>query len=328
MIMCHWRLEYWLLKFSDLCFCNLRWVILFCERQAVFDWAGYTHSLVVLGAVCCCAVSLHHFEKHSRIITANAQVVLAGFLYRRVKVLLTVSLSQSVCFVQTKNSLQKKIFYKLFVMSHWKYIHFFIYWKDYLLYSMVHVPSIPPPPPQSSYTFKTLPFSHSSRQQSNTTQGTDVLREVENVTELVVTLACLWSTPLRVALCLGLLWVELGPGVLVGVALLLVLIPVNSAVERKAKQLQVSKARLLNNSLGVCMCKIRDEACSVYFCKCSDADMFYNLCLLFLRELSWSSGKGVNNSSRKCCINTRSFLFLILTRDPDIYSPNNSLEFF
>ncbi|XP_016129780.1 multidrug resistance-associated protein 1 [Sinocyclocheilus grahami] len=153
--------------FSILVPLTLRWVILFCERQAVFDWAGYTYSLVVLGAVCCCAVSQHHFEKHSRIIAANAQAVLAGFLYR-----------------------------------------------------------------------KTLPFSHSSRQQSNTTQGTDLLREVENVTELVVTLACLWSTPLRVALCLDLLWGELGPGVLVGVALLLVLIPVNSAVERKAKQLQ------------------------------------------------------------------------------------------
>ncbi|XP_050954832.1 multidrug resistance-associated protein 1 [Labeo rohita] len=146
---------------------NLRWVILFCERQAVFDWAQYTYSLVVLGAVCCCAVSQHHFEKHSRIITANAQAVLAGCLYR-----------------------------------------------------------------------KTLSVSHSSRQQSDTTQGTDVLREVEYVTELVVTLACIWSAPLRVTLYLGLLWGELGPGVLAGVALLLVLVPVNSAVERKAKQLR------------------------------------------------------------------------------------------
>ncbi|KAL0156645.1 hypothetical protein M9458_047891, partial [Cirrhinus mrigala] len=51
--------------------------------QAVFDWARYTYSLVVLGAVFCCAVSQHHFEKHSRIITANAQAVLAGSLYRK-----------------------------------------------------------------------------------------------------------------------------------------------------------------------------------------------------------------------------------------------------
>ncbi|KAL1248595.1 hypothetical protein QQF64_021913 [Cirrhinus molitorella] len=146
---------------------TLRWVILFCERQAVFDWAGCTYSLVVLGAVCCCAVSQHHFEKLSRILTANAQAVLSGSLYR-----------------------------------------------------------------------KALSVSHSSRQQSNTTQGTDVLREVEYVTELVVPLACLWSAPLRVAFYLGLLWGELGPAVLAGVALILVLIPVYSAVERKAKHLR------------------------------------------------------------------------------------------
>ncbi|XP_067233866.1 ATP-binding cassette sub-family C member 2 isoform X1 [Chanodichthys erythropterus] len=156
--------------FSILGILTLRWVILFCERQAVFDWAGYTHSLVVLGAVCCCAVSQHLFEKYSRIITANTQAVLAGALYR-----------------------------------------------------------------------KTLSLSHSSRQQSNTTQGTDVLGKVECVAELVVTLTCLWSCPLRVALYLGLLWRELGPGVLAGVVLLLVLIPVNSAVEHKAKQLRRSQ---------------------------------------------------------------------------------------
>ncbi|RXN25783.1 multidrug resistance-associated 1-like protein [Labeo rohita] len=68
---------------------TLRWVILFCERQAVFDWAQYTYSLVVLGAVCCCAVSQHHFEKHSRIIMANAQAVLAGCLYRKALKFLT-----------------------------------------------------------------------------------------------------------------------------------------------------------------------------------------------------------------------------------------------
>ncbi len=274
----------------------------------MFDWAGYTHSLVVLGAVCCCAVSQHHFEKHSRIITANAQAVLAGFLYGKVKVLLTVSLSQSVCFQSKLKTVWNSFFSEMFCHVT-QNVYPFLYILNGLS-SLFHGSCSLHFTP--SYTFKTLPFPHSSRQQSNTTQGTDVLREVEYVTELVVTLACLWSTPLRVALCLGLLGVELGPGVLVGVGLLLVLIPVNSAVERKAKQLQVSKARLLKNSFRVCMCKIRDEACSVYFCECSDADMFYNLCLLFLRELGRSSGKGVNNSSRKCCINTRSFLFLIV----------------
>lgn len=117
----------------------------------------------------------------------------------------------------------------------------------FLLPSMVHAPLIFP----FSFTFKTLSLSHSSRWQSNNSHRKDVLGEAEHVAELVVTLACIWSSPLRVALYLGLLWAELGPSVLVGVTLLLVLISVNSAVERKAKELRVSK--------GKCMHKIIKE---------------------------------------------------------------------
>lgn len=77
---------------------TFRWVILFSERQAVFDWTGYTYALVVFGALCCCAFSQHHFEKHSRIITANAQAILSGTLYRKIKFSMAVQqLSQKGC---------------------------------------------------------------------------------------------------------------------------------------------------------------------------------------------------------------------------------------
>ncbi|XP_051970780.1 multidrug resistance-associated protein 1 [Xyrauchen texanus] len=152
---------------------TLRWVILFCERQPVFDWVGYTYSLVVLGAVFCSAVSKYQLERHSRVTIANAQAVLADTLYRKVK---------------------------------------------------------------------TLSLSHRSQMQSNTTDADTLLSvEVERVAGLGVTLACLWSSPLRVALYLSLLWRELGPGVLVGAVLLIVLISVRSAVERKVKQLRRSQ---------------------------------------------------------------------------------------
>ncbi|XP_073796818.1 multidrug resistance-associated protein 1 isoform X3 [Danio rerio] len=155
--------------FSILVPITIRWVILFSERQAMFGWTGYTYALVVFGALCCGAFSQHHFEKRSRIITANAHAILSGTVYRKIK---------------------------------------------------------------------TLSLSHSSRWHSDTSHREDMLGEAERVAELVVTLACIWSSPLRVTLYLGLLWAKLGPSVLVGVTLLLVLIPVKSAVERKAKQLR------------------------------------------------------------------------------------------
>ena len=65
--------------------------------------------------------------------------------------------------------------------------------------------------------------------------------DVKKVAGLVVTLPLLVSSPLRVALCLGFLWRELGPAVLVGVTVLLFLIPVHSAVERRVKLLKVKR---------------------------------------------------------------------------------------
>ncbi|KAI7792558.1 putative multidrug resistance-associated protein 1-like [Triplophysa rosa] len=158
---------------------TLRWIVLFCESQPVFDWAGYMYSLVVLGAICCCAVSRQQFERHGGVTTANIQTVMAGVLYRKV----------------------------------------------------------------------TLSLSHSSQRQPKLPDTVPLpSREAECVGGLVVSLACFWSSPLRVALYLGLLWRELGPGALVGVVVMLILIPVNSAVQRKVKLLQTTQQVIRENT--------------------------------------------------------------------------------
>ncbi|KAL2085880.1 hypothetical protein ACEWY4_019200 [Coilia grayii] len=71
--------------------------------------------------------------------------------------------------------------------------------------------------------------------------ATHLSADVEKVAGLVVTLPLLLALPLRVALCLGFLWQELGPAALVGVIVLLFLIPVNSAVRRRIKLLKRSQ---------------------------------------------------------------------------------------
>ncbi|KAI4894142.1 hypothetical protein NFI96_011311, partial [Prochilodus magdalenae] len=61
----------------------LRWVVLFCEKQPVFDWAGYIYALVILGSVSCCAVSQHLLERLIRKTAASAHAALSGALYRQ-----------------------------------------------------------------------------------------------------------------------------------------------------------------------------------------------------------------------------------------------------
>ncbi|KAL6462787.1 hypothetical protein MHYP_G00292090 [Metynnis hypsauchen] len=71
-----------------------------------------------------------------------------------------------------------------------------------------------------------------------------MLVEVDQIAELVANLPWLISFPVRVVLCVGILWIELGPALLVGPALLLFLTPVHSSLERRIKLLQCSQVTI------------------------------------------------------------------------------------
>lgn len=50
----------------------------------------------------------------------------------------------------------------------------------------------------------------------------------------------LWSSPLQIILSIVFLWRELGPSVLAGIAVIVLLIPINGLLVAKAKTIQVS----------------------------------------------------------------------------------------
>lgn len=50
----------------------------------------------------------------------------------------------------------------------------------------------------------------------------------------------LWSSPLQIILSIVFLWGELGPSVLAGIAIMVLLLPINAFLVAKAKTIQVS----------------------------------------------------------------------------------------
>lgn len=50
----------------------------------------------------------------------------------------------------------------------------------------------------------------------------------------------LWSSPLQIMVSIVFLWAELGPSVLAGLAVMVLLIPINALLVAKAKTIQVS----------------------------------------------------------------------------------------
>ncbi|CAB1340889.1 unnamed protein product [Coregonus sp. 'balchen'] len=68
--------------------------------------------------------------------------------------------------------------------------------------------------------------------------------DVGRLAELPVSLSALWSSWVQGTVCACLLWRELGPSALAGLAVLILLVPLTSAVQRRARLLQRSQERL------------------------------------------------------------------------------------
>lgn len=51
----------------------------------------------------------------------------------------------------------------------------------------------------------------------------------------------LWSNILQITLCISFLWAELGPSVLAGVGVMVLLIPINGILATKSRAVQVKK---------------------------------------------------------------------------------------
>ena len=57
----------------------------------------------------------------------------------------------------------------------------------------------------------------------------------------------LWSAPLQIIVSLALLWDILGPSVLAGLAIMVLLIPINIVIANNVKKMQVSAVQQLVN---------------------------------------------------------------------------------
>lgn len=90
----------------------------------------------------------------------------------------------------------------------------------------------------------------------------------------------IWSSPLQIALALALLWGQLGVSVLAGLAIMVLLIPVNAVVATKTRKYQMQQMKLKDARL-----KLMNEVLSgIKVSQCS--------CLFHVDMLSKPSGNG------------------------------------
>ena len=65
--------------------------------------------------------------------------------------------------------------------------------------------------------------------------------DAQRFMELFTYLNMVWSAPFQMTVCLYFLWNTLGPSVLAGVGIMVLLIPINGVIAKKTKALQVGQ---------------------------------------------------------------------------------------
>ncbi|NWS44058.1 MRP3 protein, partial [Probosciger aterrimus] len=105
---------------------------------------------------------------------------------------------------------------------------------------------------------KSLVITNSAKRLSTLGEVVNLMSvDAQRFMDLVTFLNMLWSAPLQIFLALYFLWQTLGPSVLAGVAVMVLLIPFNAAIAMKTRAFQVeqmrykdSRIKLMNEILG------------------------------------------------------------------------------
>lgn len=91
---------------------------------------------------------------------------------------------------------------------------------------------------------KALVMSNQARKESTVGEIVNLMAvDAQRFMDLVTYLNMIWSAPLQISLAIYFLWQILGPSVLAGLAVMIVLIPVNGVIANKAKNLQIKQMK-------------------------------------------------------------------------------------
>ncbi|KQS70504.1 multidrug resistance-associated protein 1 isoform X8 [Drosophila erecta] len=91
---------------------------------------------------------------------------------------------------------------------------------------------------------KALRISNSTKKESTVGEIVNLMAvDAQRFMELTTYLNMIWSAPLQIALALYFLWQQLGPSVLAGLAVMIILIPVNGVIASRIKTYQIRQMK-------------------------------------------------------------------------------------
>ncbi|XP_039950445.1 multidrug resistance-associated protein 1 isoform X2 [Bactrocera tryoni] len=91
---------------------------------------------------------------------------------------------------------------------------------------------------------KALVISNATRKQSTVGEIVNLMAvDAQRFMDLTTYINMIWSAPLQIALAMYFLWLQLGPSVLAGLAVMIILIPVNGVIANRIKVYQIRQMK-------------------------------------------------------------------------------------
>lgn len=97
--------------------------------------------------------------------------------------------------------------------------------------------------------FKALVVSNDTRKESTVGETVNLMSaDAQRFNDVTNFIHLLWSCPLQIILSIIFLWLELGPSVLAGLAVMVLMVPINGLLATKARKFQVSRITHIQDS--------------------------------------------------------------------------------
>lgn len=91
------------------------------------------------------------------------------------------------------------------------------------------------------FFFKALVVSNEARKESTVGETVNLMSaDAQRFNDVTNFIHLLWSCPLQIIVSIVFLWFELGPSVLAGLAVMVLMVPINGLLATKARKIQVS----------------------------------------------------------------------------------------
>lgn len=118
-------------------------------------------------------------------------------------------------------------------MHLWHLGYFFYLMKSLLLLSFIEY---------FCFLFKALVVSNDTRKESTVGETVNLMSaDAQRFNDVTNFIHLLWSCPLQIIVSIVFLWIELGPSVLAGLAVMVLMVPINGLLATKARKIQVTK---------------------------------------------------------------------------------------